>query len=204
VLALDYRLAPEHPFPAAFDDAWAVFRQLAAFADAQGVDGRRLAVGGDSAGGTLAATTALKARNHGLQLRLQLLITPGTGARADTPSHQRFARGFLMDAPTVAWFFDHTLAHEQRSDWRFAPLLAEDHEGLAPLCMLLAECDPLVDEGVAYADQLRRAHVPVDLEIYKGVTHDFIKMGRVIPEAVLALDAAASALRRAFDMNQEQ
>jgi acetyl esterase len=204
VLALDYRLAPEYPFPAAFDDAWAAFQQLPALAEAQGLDGRRLAVAGDSAGGTLAATTALKARNHGLQLSLQLLITPGTGPHADTASHRRFAQGFLMDAPTVAWFFDHTLAREQRTDWRFAPLLAEDHEGLAPLCMLLAECDPLVDEGVDYADALRRAHVPVDLEIYKGVTHDFIKMGRVIPEAVLALDAAARAIRQAFDMDEEQ
>ena len=109
-----------------------------------------------------------------------------------------------LDAPTVAWFFDHTLAPQQRTDWRFAPLLAEDHEGLALLCMLLAECDPLVDEGIAYADQLRRAHVPVELEIYRGVTHDFIKMGRVIPEALWALDAAARAIRRAFDMDEEQ
>jgi len=195
VLALDYRLAPEHRFPAAVDDAWAALAWLHDQAGSLGLDGSRLAVGGDSAGGTLAAATAFFARDRGLPLALQLLITPGTGARADTPSHRLFANGFLLDAASIAWFFDHYIDHARRHDWRFAPLEAEDHAGLAPACVVLAECDPLVDEGVAYADALRAAGVPVQLELYRGVTHDFIKMGRHIPEAITALDACAAAIR---------
>ncbi|MBZ8139982.1 alpha/beta hydrolase [Rubrivivax gelatinosus] len=198
VVALDYRLAPEHRFPAAVDDAWAALAWLAANAGTLGLDGSRLAIGGDSAGGTLAAVAAIHARDIGLPLALQLLITPGTAAHADTGSHKLFANGFLIDAATIAWFFDHYIDHHHRRDWRFAPLEAEDLEGVAPACLLLADCDPLVDEGIAYADRLRLARVPVALEIARGMTHDFIKMGRALPDAQAALDAAAAALRQAW------
>ena len=193
VVALDYRLAPEHPFPAAVDDTWAALQALASAPLHYGVRALR-AVGGDSAGGTLAAVAALHARDTALPLALQLLITPGTTAHADTASHRLFAQGFLLDAATIAWMFDHTIAHHHRRDWRFAPLEA-DVDGVAPACVILAECDPLVDEGLAYADRLRLAGVPVALELYRGVTHDFIKMGRSLKEAGLALDAAAAALK---------
>jgi acetyl esterase len=183
VVALEYRLAPEHRFPTAVDDAWAAMRWLAGQGHSVGLDGTRLAVGGDSAGGTLAAACAIHARDIGLALRQQILITPGTTAFADTPSHKRFARGFLLDADDIAWFFDQYIAHDERRDWRFAPLEADDLDGVAPAFVLLAECDPLVDEGVAYADRLRAAHVPVELELARGVTHDFIKLGRALPEA---------------------
>ncbi|HNT39654.1 MAG TPA: alpha/beta hydrolase [Rubrivivax sp.] len=195
VVALDYRLAPEHPFPAAVDDSWAALRYLATRADERGLDGRRLGVGGDSAGGTLAAVAAIHARDTGVPLRLQLLITPGTTAHADTASHRRFARGFLLDDDVIAWFFDQYIPREQREDWRFAPLLAEDLEGVAGACVILAECDPLLDEGLAFADRLRAAGVDVALELYRGLTHDFIKMGRAIKEAGLALDVAAAAMK---------
>ncbi len=198
VVSLDYRLAPEHPFPAAADDTWSALRALADMGGALGLDMTRLAVGGDSAGGTLAAVAAIMAREAGLPIALQLLVTPGTCAHADTASHHLFANGFLLDAATIAWFFDHTIPYHHRHDWRFAPLEAPDLEGVAPACVLLAECDPLVDEGIAYADRLRAAGVAVELEIYRGVTHDFIKMGRVLPEADLALDVAATALRQAL------
>ena len=199
VLALDYRLAPEHRFPTAVDDAWAAMRWLhGEGADALGLDGRRLAVGGDSAGGTLAATCAIHARDIGLPLALQVLITPGTGAHADTVSHKLFGNGFLLDAASVAWFFDHFIDYHHRRDWRFAPLEADDLAGVAPACVILAECDPLVDEGLAYADRLRMAGVPVALELYRGLTHDFIKMGRALKEAALAQAAAAEALRQAW------
>ncbi len=155
-------------------------------------------MGGDSAGGTLAAVAAIQARDADLALRLQLLITPGTTAHADTASHRRFADGFLLDAAGIAWFFDQYIDAAQRTDWRFAPLLADDLEDVAPACVVLAECDPLVDEGVAYADRLRAAGVAVQLELYRGVTHDFIKMSRALPEAVEALDAAAGALKEAL------
>jgi acetyl esterase len=198
VVALDYRLAPEHRFPTAVEDSWAAMRWLAEQGATLGLDGSRLAVGGDSAGGTLAAVCALHARDTGLPLALQLLITPGTTAHQDTPSHLQFASGFLLEGEGITWFFDHYIDKAQRHDWRFAPLEADEAEGVAPACVILAECDPLIDEGVAYADKLRAAHVPVDLELYRGVTHDFIKMGRALPQAIAALDAAALALRRAF------
>jgi acetyl esterase len=198
VVALDYRLAPEHRFPTAVDDAWAAMRWLAQHAGSLGLDAGRLAVGGDSAGGTLAAASAIHARDTGLPLALQLLITPGTAAHADTPSHKRFAEGFLLDTVTIEWFFRQYIDDAQRTDWRFAPLLADELEGVAPACVLLAECDPLVDEGIAYADRLRLAQVPVQLELYRGLTHDFIKLGRAIPEAAQAQQAAADALRAAW------
>lgn len=199
VLALDYRLAPEHRFPTAVNDGWAAMRWLAGEGgESLGLDGGRLAVGGDSAGGTLAAVCALHARDVALPLALQLLITPGTTAHADTPSHRTFAEGYLLDAEGIAWFFDHYIDRAQRDDWRFAPLNADDAEGVAPACVILAECDPLVDEGIAYADKLRAAAVPVDFELYRGMTHDFIKMGRALPEAIAALDAASLALKKAL------
>jgi acetyl esterase len=199
VVALDYRLAPEHRFPAAVDDAWAAMRFLAEQGGALGVDALRLAVAGDSAGGTLAAVCAIHARDIGVPLRAQLLVTPGTGALADTDSHRRFAKGYLLDAESIEWFFAHYLDMAQRSDWRFAPLNADALEGVAPACIVLAECDPLVDEGLAYADRLRLAGVPVELEVFRGVTHDFIKMGRTLDEARTAQAAAGRFLRKAFE-----
>lgn len=198
VVALEYRLAPEHRFPAAVDDAWAALRWLRMHGDVLGLDPVRLAIGGDSAGGTLAAVAAILARDHGVPLALQLLITPGTAPAADTASHRLFGNGFLLDAATIEWFFAHYASRHERHDWRFAPLLADDLDGVAPACVILAECDPLVDEGLAYADRLREAGVAVELELYRGLTHDFIKMGRVLKEAGHAQQAAADALSHAW------
>lgn len=199
VVALDYRLAPEHRFPTAVDDAWVALQWLHTRGATLGIDGTRLAVGGDSAGGTLAAVCALQARDQGLPLALQLLITPGTDAYGDFPSRHRFTSGVLLDAQTIDWFFDHYIDRAQRRDWRFAPLCHDDVADVAPACVILAECDPLVDEGLAYADRLRAAGVPVALELYRGLTHDFIKMGRALPEAPQALQAAADAMKGAFE-----
>jgi acetyl esterase len=199
VVALDYRLAPEHRFPTAVDDSFAALRWLAGEgAAALNLDGRRLAVGGDSAGGTLAAVCALLARDADLPLALQLLITPGTAAHADMASHRLFANGFLLDAAAITWFFDHYIGRHQRTDWRFAPLMVPEVDGVAPACMILAECDPLVDEGLAYADRLRAAGIGVELDLARGMTHDFIKLGRVLKEAGQAQQAAADALRKAW------
>jgi len=199
VMALDYRLAPEHRFPCAVEDSWAALAWLGRHAAALGLDGSRLAVAGDSAGGTLAAVAAVHARDIGLPLRLQVLVTPGAAAYADTPSHALFANGFLLEAQGIAWFFDQYIDRAQRGDWRFAPLHADDVEGVAPACVVLAECYPLVDEGLAYADKLRAAHVPVELELYRGVTHDFIKLGRALPEAPAAQAVIGAALKAAFE-----
>ncbi|MCS4509715.1 alpha/beta hydrolase [Xylophilus ampelinus] len=200
VVSLDYRLAPEHRFPTAHDDAWDALAWLHGQGGARGLDTARLAVGGDSAGGTLAAACALQARDAGLPLALQMLFYPGCAPRQDTASHLRFADDPLIDATQIDWFSHNYLRSDaDRDDWRFAPLLAPDVDGVAPAWFGLAECDPLVDEGLAYADRLRAAGVPVDLELWHGVTHEFIKMGRAIPEARQAHAAAAAALRQALD-----
>ena len=201
VVSLDYRLAPEHRFPTASNDAWDALQWLAAHAESLGADPARLAVGGDSAGGTLAAVNAILARDAGLPLALQLLIYPGCAAHQDTPSHTTFARGLVLEEPAISWFFgNYVRSREERDDWRFAPLNAPDVDGVAPAWVGLAECDPLVDEGIEYADKLRLAGVAVDLDIYRGVTHEFIKMGRALPEARQAHADAARALRRAFSL----
>ena len=201
VVSVDYRLAPEHQFPVAVHDAWDALQWLSGQGDRMGLDVTRLAVGGDSAGGTLAAVCAVLARNVSLPLALQLLFYPGCAAHQDTPSHQKFAHGFLLDETSISWFFDHYVRTQaDRDDWRFAPLNTPDVDGVAPAWFGLAECDPLVDEGILYADKLRAAGVSVDLEIYRGVTHEFIKMGRIIPEARQAHADAARALRDAFQL----
>ncbi|MCZ2104875.1 MAG: alpha/beta hydrolase [Comamonadaceae bacterium] len=198
VLSLGYRLAPEHRFPVASNDTWDALAWLARQAGALGLDASRIAIGGDSAGGTLAAAGAVMARDAGLKLALQLLFYPGTTAHQDTPSHARFERGPILDQAAIDWFFGNYIAEAEREDWRFAPLLAPDVDGVAPAWIGLAELDPLVDEGIAWADRLRMAGVAVDLEIYRGVTHEFIKMGRALPEARQAHRDAAHALRAAF------
>ena len=202
VVSLDYRLAPEHKFPVASNDAWDAQVWLAANAGTLGLDASRLAVGGDSAGGTLAAVCAVLARDAGLALALQLLVYPGCAAHQDTDSHDRFGQGFVLERQQIDWMFDHYLSTPaDRDDWRFAPLNAPDVDGVAAAWMGLAEFDPLFDEGLMYADKLRAAGVPLDLEIYRGVAHEFIKMGRVIPEARQAHADAAAALRKAFARN---
>ena len=138
------------------------------------------------------------ARDAGLNLRLQLLFYPGTTAHQDTPSHRTFAEGFMLDKATVDWFFGNYIEKTEREDWRFAPLNAPDHSGVAPAWLGLAECDPLIDEGIAYADVLRMAGVPVDLEIYRGVIHGFLTMGRAIGLTRQAHADAARALVSAW------
>ena len=206
VLSVDYRLAPEHKFPTAQEDAWDALQWVATSGAERGLDVARIAVGGDSAGGTLSAVCAIMARDAGLKLALQLLFYPGTAGHQNTPSHHRFAKGFVLEEPHITYFFEHYIRSPQdRDDWRFAPLdgrtpdgYEADLSGVAPAWLGLAECDPLVDEGVAYADRLRMAGVPVDLEIYKGVVHEFIKMGRALPQASQAHADAARALKAAF------
>jgi acetyl esterase len=144
---------------------------------------------------------AILARDAGLPLALQLLFYPGCAARQDAPSHQLFASGFVLEEADITWFFNHYVrSPADHEDWRFAPLNAADVDGVASAWLGLAECDPLVDEGVMYADKLRAAGVAVDLEIYRGVTHEFIKMGRIVPEARQAHADAARALRQAFNL----
>lgn len=207
VVSVDYRLAPEWAFPTAVHDAWDSLAWLCENAAALRLDGARIAVGGDSAGGTLAAVTAISARDAGWPLALQLLFYPGTAGHQSTPSHKGFATGFMLEEAHISYFFNHYLrSPADRNDWRFAPLDGVDEsgqlrdlEGVAPAWIGLAECDPLTDEGVLYADRLRMAGPSVDLEIYPGVVHGFIQFGRAIPVALTAHNDAARALRRAFE-----
>lgn len=206
VVSVAYRLAPDAKFPTAVHDAMDSLTWLRAQADALRLDRQRIAVGGDSAGGTLASVTAIAARDAGWPLALQLLFYPGTAGHQNTPSHKTFAQGFLLEEAHITYFFNHYLRGPQdRNDWRFAPLDGVDEsghprelDGVAPAWIGLAECDPLTDEGVMYADRLRMAGVPVDLEIYPGVVHGFIQFGRAIPQALTAHNEAAAALRQAF------
>ncbi|MDZ4280044.1 MAG: alpha/beta hydrolase [Hydrogenophaga sp.] len=206
VVSVDYRLAPEWKFPTAVHDAWDSLLWLREQGDALGLDANRIAVGGDSAGGTLAAVTAIAARDAGVPLALQMLFYPGCAGHQDTASHKAFERGFLLEEPHISYFFGHYLrSAADRDDWRFAPLDGVDEHGhvreldaVAPAWIGLAECDPLTDEGVMYADRLRHAGVPVDIDIYAGVVHGFINFGRAIPQALTAHNDAARALRQAF------
>jgi acetyl esterase len=196
VVSVAYRLAPEHRFPIAVNDAWDATGWITR-ADL-GLDTQRLALGGDSAGGTLATVCATLARDAGIPLRLQLLFYPGCAPRQEARSHARYHQGLILEQAHIEYFFGQYIAEADRDDCRFAPLNTPDLEGVAPAWFGLAECDPLVDDAVEYADKLRAAGVPVELEIYRGVTHEFIKMGRALPEARQAHADAAAALRHAM------
>ncbi|PLQ00211.1 alpha/beta hydrolase [Cupriavidus pauculus] len=202
VVSVAYRLAPEHRFPTAVHDAVDALHWLRAHGAEHGLDPDRVALGGDSAGGTLAAVTALHARDDPASLgqpRLQLLIYPGTGAWRDTASQRRFDTGYLLEGDTIDWFYGHYLRDAaDRADWRFAPLLAPDVAGAAPALVLLAEYDPLVDEGVAYARRLEAAGVTVTLQVEPGMVHEFMRMGNVAADIHAVHERVAAALARAL------
>jgi acetyl esterase len=206
VLSVDYRLAPEHKFPTAADDAFDALRWLHAHAAEYGIDENRLAVGGDSAGGTLATVCAVLARDADIELALQLLIYPGTSGHQQTESHARLANGYLLSGETIQWFFDHYVRDaSDRDDWRFAPLDgqrgAPAFGDLAPAWIATAEYDPLSDEGEAYAEKLRAAGNLVMLLRYPGMIHEFFKMGGFVPDVARAHADAAAALRGAFGVD---
>jgi acetyl esterase len=206
VLSVDYRLAPEHKFPTAVDDAFDALAWLHANAALYGIDATRVAVGGDSAGGTLATVCAVLARDAGFTLALQLLIYPGATGHQQTASHTRLANGYLLSGETIQWFFSQYLRNsEDRADWRFAPLDgprgAPDFRGVAPAWIATAEYDPLSDEGAAYAEKLRAAANVVTHRRYEGMIHEFFKMGGFVPDVAHAHADAAAALRAAFGVD---
>jgi acetyl esterase len=200
VMSVDYRLAPEHKFPAAVDDAFAALRWAADNAAAQGWDASRVAVGGDSAGGNLAAVCALLARDAGgPALAFQLLVYPATAKRPESRSHHAFAEGHLLTRRAIRWFMWNYLRDEADcEDWRWAPLAATDLTRLPPALVIVAGHDPLLDEGIAYAEQLRRAGNSVKLSNYQGMIHAFFRMTGVVDEARRAVDEAGAALAAAF------
>lgn len=200
VLNVAYRLAPEHKFPAAVHDAQDAYQWLLSNGSSYGVDAQRVAVGGDSAGGTLATGLTITARDTGWpQPVLQVLLYPCTAAWQDTGSHRRLAQGYLLEAPTLQWMFNNYLRDAaDRTDWRFAPLEAADLSKLAPAFIALAEFDPLVDEGISYAEKLKTAGVSTHLKIYEGMTHDFARLGNIVRDAGLVREDIAHALAHAF------
>ena len=200
VIAVDYRLAPEHKFPAAADDAWAATRWIAAHAAELGVDADRLAVGGDSAGGNLAAVVALLAREAGgPRIALQILLYPVTDLVSESQSYADLADGYMLTRDSMRWFFDHYLeTSDQASDWRVSPLRASSLAGLPPALIVTAGFDPLRDEGEAYAHALRAAGVRVDYVCYGGMIHGFVPMGRLIDTGNRAVSHIAASLREAL------
>jgi acetyl esterase len=200
VISVDYRLAPEHKFPAAVDDAWAATRWVAAHAADLAVDSARLAVGGDSAGGNLAAVVALLARDAGApQITLQALLYPVTDVGTEWPSYQTFSDGYLLTAESMRWFIAHYLTSEKEAvDWRVSPLRAPFLRGLPPALIVTAGFDPLRDEGEAYARALRDASVRVDYVCYGGMIHGFIPMGRLLDTGGRAVSHMAASLRQAL------
>lgn len=200
IVSVDYRLAPEHRFPAPLDDAWAALRWTRQQAATMGIDPSRLAVGGDSAGGNLATVVAMLDRDAGgAPLSLQLLVYPVTDLRCASPSYHEPQDRQLMTAETMHWFIGHYLAEPgQRDDWRASPLLRPDLEGLPPALVMTAGFDPLRDEGRAYADRLSAAGVPTQYLCFERQIHGFFTMTRITSEADLAVSLAATSLRRAW------
>jgi acetyl esterase len=199
VLSVEYRKAPEAPFPAAVEDCFAAARWAAANAAALGIDPARIAVGGDSAGGNLAAVVSLLARDRGgPAIVLQLLIYPATDQRMGFPSIDRNGAGYLLTKDGMRYFRGHYLPRaDDWLDWRASPMLADRLAGLPPAYVMTAGYDPLVDEGAAYADRLTREGVRTEYRTYPDMIHGFITMGRVIDTANAALEDCARALRSA-------
>ena len=199
VVSVDYRLAPEYPFPAAVDDCFAATRYVAD--NARKLNIGSIAVGGDSAGGNLAATVALSARDAGgPPLAFQLLIYPATDQRCNTPSHERNGQGYLLTREAIEYFRRGYLPNERDwTDWRASPLLAKNHASLPPALVITAGYDPLLDEGRAYAERLRAAGVQVDYREYADMVHGFVLFGGVLDTANAALADCCTALRGAFE-----
>ena len=200
VVSVDYRLAPEHPFPAAPEDCYAALRFVAERAGEIGVDASRIAVGGDSAGGNLSAVIAQLARDRrGPRLAFQLLVYPVTDCRFDTASYRANAEGYFLTTAMMKWFWKKYLADPADAENPYAsPLRAVDLSGLPPGLCITAEMDPLRDEGEAYAARLRDAGVPVTTTRYDGMFHGFFGMGALLAQGKSALAEAATALRKAL------
>ncbi len=200
VVAVDYRVAPEHRFPSAVDDAVAAARWVRGQAAALHLDASRMAVGGDSAGANLAAVVAIAARDAGdLALRFQLLIYPVTDMRQAAASYETRGSGYSLTADTMRYFRGHYIeAEAHHTDWRASPLLHPDLGGLPPALVLTAGYDPLRDEGLHYAQRLTEAGNTAAHICFERQMHGFITLGKVIDEANVAVQLCAAQVRRAL------
>jgi acetyl esterase len=201
VASVDYRMGPEHKFPAAVDDSFAALEWVHANSQGLGVDHRRIGVHGDSAGGNLAAVVALVARDVGRpQLRLQSLVYPVTDYGLVGESYDKYANGYgVLNREAMVWFRDHYLRRpNDASDWRASPVRAASLAGVAPAIVITAECDVLHDDGARYAEALHRAGVPVEYREFPGMIHGFFGMVPAVDDALTAQRAVWAAFKRAF------
>lgn len=199
ILSVDYRLAPEHPFPAAVDDAIVAWRFAVDKAPLWGVPTDHIAVAGDSAGGNLAAVISQQVREDEVTPCLQMLIYPAVDSTTKRGSHREFAEGLYLTDAQIEWFFDTYLPDRaHRADPRASPLLADDLSGVAPAYVIVAGFDPLRDEGIAYADRLKQAGVAVTLDRAGSLIHAFANMTLISPDARAAVDRIGAALAYAF------
>jgi acetyl esterase len=201
VVAVDYRLGPENKWPAPLEDAFAAIRHIFDNAAALGIDAGRIAVGGDSAGGHLAAAVTQRAREKGgPALAFQLLLFPGTEFTTDTSSMNKYAVGYFMEKQSIEWFYSQVLPKDaDRNSPGVSPLKAADFAALPPAYVMLGGYDPLHDEGLAYAEKLRAAGVPVTIADYTEMVHCFVYLQTVLPQAHEAMSAAAQAVAKALE-----
>ena len=201
VASVDYRMGPEHKFPAAVDDSVAALKWVHAHANELGADPDRIGVHGDSAGANLAAVVALMARDAGTpNLRLQSLVYPVADYGLTGDSYEKFAEGYgLLTRQAMVWFRNHYLrSPRDAEDWRASPIRVATLAGVAPAIVVTAECDVLHDDGERYAEALRRAGVPVEYKEYPGMIHAFFGMVPVVDDAMNAQRAVWAAFKRAF------
>lgn len=201
VASVDYRMGPEHKFPAAVEDSFAALRWVHAHANELGADPDRIGVHGDSAGANLAAVVALMARDAGSpRLRLQSLVYPVADYGLVGDSYEKFAEGYgVLTRQAMVWFRNHYLrSPKDAEDWRASPIKAAIFAGVAPAIVVTAECDVLHDDGERYAETLRRATVPVEYKEYPGMIHAFFGMVPVVDDAMNAQRAVWAAFKRAF------
>ena len=201
VASVDYRMGPEHKFPAAVEDSFAALKWVHAHANEFGADPNRIGVHGDSAGANLAAVVALMARDAGSpKLRLQSLVYPVADYALAGDSYEKFAEGYgLLTRQAMVWFRDHYLrTPKDAEDWRASPIKAANFSGVAPAIVVTAECDVLHDDGERYAEALRRAGVPVEYKEYPGMIHAFFCMVPVVDDAMNAQRMVWAAFKRAF------
>jgi acetyl esterase/lipase len=199
IISIDYRLAPEHTFPAAVEDAYAATEWVAAHASELSIDPARLAVAGDSAGGNLAAVVCHRAKSSGPRLALQVLLCPVTDVTADNQSRRDFAEGYFLEGPLMTWAGTHYLLPDVNvRDSRLSPLWAPDLSGLPPAHIHTAGFDPLRDEAKAYADALERAGVEVHYTCHEHMIHHFYAMAGAIPYAKTALKSVGAEIKAAL------
>jgi acetyl esterase len=196
VISVDYRLAPEHQFPAAVDDAVTATKWISAHAKELGIDASRLIVGGDSAGGNLAAVVALAARDgNGPKIAAQLLVYPATDFSRKHPSHSEPETSVLLTHTVIGWFANHYMGGADSNDWRASPARAASLAGLPPAYVLTAGADPLRDEGDEYAARLKEAGVAVTYRHFPGQFHGFFTMGKLLNQANVAVTEIAAWLK---------